>query len=885
MLIKKLPRLKSTLLLLFIVLILLFSGAPFVEQAGAQSITDPWSPPVNLSQSGSASSPVMVIDEAGMIHVFWVDEYAGYFYSSGDGEAWIERLRVSPPFETYRPKLVLGLNDRVHAFWIDEFNNLYWSRASVTQISSGWEKLGLVAFSVVDFGVEVDTQGRIHLSYIYSEDEEGLAGGVGYRRSSTNGETWTEPEFLFQSPYIRGLTAENANVELASTGLGEGSRVYTSWDNRARKQIYLARSVDGGSTWDDPILVDGPDPADPNTVPYNLHIAAFEEKALAVWQRGLPEGGCSVYYRESADGGNTWGERQRMLENYQGCPEEINFIGAGDGYAILQATYLNQVLLLAWDGTKWSEPQLQSQLSSLEDPETFGVIDFACRRFIVNPINEMIAMIGCDSVGGDVWFLEREIGDTSTWYPSPAVWAGPLTVSTASTEFGTPILVGGQDEMMHAFWSQPGEGSTTNTRQSGIYYARWDGERWSRPSLVLNSDEGNASQPDAVLDQNNNLMAVWVGRDTSLVYFSEAAASQALRGSDWSIPVPLTTPIPSVRSPKIIKVGASQVYVTYAVPLNEARGIYMTASGDSGTTWSQPLQVFNAAKAGWDMVDDPILTRAEDGSLHMLFTRYSFLGGSGPLGMYYTRSEDGGETWSEAEVVEENPVYWSRIVSGREGVLHRIWLARTSNSSGFFIPHQYSPDSGYTWSPAENISNLNLSGPSVITSLAVTSTEVMHLLHTNQNLSGEISLNHWVWSGDQWVSREDLMLDMTQVQRLNSLSAAASPTGRVGVIFSAPSAGESSQSIPETELLFSIRALDITIPPAAPLPTHQTSPTPGPALEPTMTPTPVRDLSVLMNQAPPAPTTSRWATLGIGLSLAGILVVASLGIAVLKRRR
>jgi hypothetical protein len=33
-----------------------------------------------------------------------------------------------------------------------------------------------------------------------------------------------------------------------------------------------------------------------------------------------------------------------MLENIQGCPEEINFIGTQGEYVLLQATFLNQVI-------------------------------------------------------------------------------------------------------------------------------------------------------------------------------------------------------------------------------------------------------------------------------------------------------------------------------------------------------------------------------------------------------------------------------------------------------------------------------------------------------------------------------------------------------------
>jgi hypothetical protein len=76
--------------------------------------------PVNLSQSGGATSPSWLSTIPGRSHVFWLDEYAGYFYRSGDGETWSGQVRVDPPFDPYSPTLILGRNNRVHAFWIDE---------------------------------------------------------------------------------------------------------------------------------------------------------------------------------------------------------------------------------------------------------------------------------------------------------------------------------------------------------------------------------------------------------------------------------------------------------------------------------------------------------------------------------------------------------------------------------------------------------------------------------------------------------------------------------------------------------------------------------------------------------------------------------------------
>jgi hypothetical protein len=150
---------------------------------------------------------------------------------------------------------------------------------------------------------------------------------VGYLSSSDNGTSWSEPAFLFLSPYIRGLASANANIDMASTELGEGLWVYAGWDNPVRKQISLARSLNGGSTWEEPIMIDGPD--------------------------------CTMHYKWSGDGGNTWSERLTMFEEVQGCPTDLDFITVGSDLFLLQVTLPDLVYLLAWDGSKWSEAQIQ----------------------------------------------------------------------------------------------------------------------------------------------------------------------------------------------------------------------------------------------------------------------------------------------------------------------------------------------------------------------------------------------------------------------------------------------------------------------------------------------------------------------------------------------
>src|SRR5689334_15392954 len=61
------------------------SGSPnpadtAVPQGTQEAQNDVWSPPVNLSQSGAASAPVIAAEADGTLHALWWDKFDGTKY-------------------------------------------------------------------------------------------------------------------------------------------------------------------------------------------------------------------------------------------------------------------------------------------------------------------------------------------------------------------------------------------------------------------------------------------------------------------------------------------------------------------------------------------------------------------------------------------------------------------------------------------------------------------------------------------------------------------------------------------------------------------------------------------------------------------------------------
>jgi hypothetical protein len=536
-------------------------------------------------------------------------------------------------------------------------------------------------------------------------------------------------------------------------------------------------------------------------------------------------------------------------------------------------------------------------LIEFEDPETYNLLDFSCSQYGVDAQQNRLYYVGCDLTGAkDIWFIYREIGDISVWNPHSEIWSQPFTLAYGAEEITDPFLITGPGNLIHAFWSSTGEVATAIVGDSSIYYARWYDEAWSRPVRVLTSLEGNAREPDVTLDQSGRLFVAWSGGDSGEVQMSWSSAQHAYRTSEWTLPRKLPAPVPTGGSPDIFATEPSKLYLVYAIPLNEYRGIYLISSEDGGNTWSEPREIFSAVQYAWDMVNEPKLTVSEDGTIHVLFTRFSLPGGQGRLSLHYTRSLDDGTTWSEPERVAEQYLYWSRIIRGKDDLTHRIWQGVDTISNRPIIYHQYSQDEGVSWSSPEIISPQQLLGS---VDLDVDSAGRLHLVMSVTHSTGEIGLEHWSWSGNGWSVDKGLMLDEGENIAVVHLSASITPSGHLGVLYSGTILSESNNLLGGVGsevggkyfVAYAGRDLDIiaTIlapPPVIPsisTPTTESAILPTPELNPT-TEVPVVSLEQLQERPRPS-ADNTWMGLIFGAGLAVVLVAVAFGINAKKMGR
>ena len=876
---------------LFFLLSILIAGLINASTANAQIDQDGWVLPVNISSSGAASDPVIAIDSEGIFHILWKDEFSGLIYVGGDGTEWSEPEPVFLPFDTYLPHLLADRAGNIHAFWIDEKGGLHHGRVTGDEFRDGgaWRFTEQISDSALDFDASVDEADQIHLAYIRSLETPELPAGVYSTRLGDRSLNWSSPELIYESAYLRSTLPEEANVSVSTGGTAQAPSVFIAWDNPLRDRVFLIRSDDGGDSWGDVEDIDKPEEGAVNTGPSRIKVYADGEEVLLLWQSGRTETSCDQYYQWSTDGGAAWGPRQRMFEGFLICPDDIRILDGESGpILLLEGT---QVYLQAWDGALWSDPQLKETLTSFIDPETQKVVSYQCLEPALTP-DEELYVAGCDSgEGKDIWLTKRSVGDISVWFPLEPVWNPLTSITSVPAQLLDPAIISETNDQLHVFWSQT-DSLEAGSLGTSIYYARQEAGQWLQPSEILTSPLGKAEQPSAVVDSSGKLNLVWSGGLSGEIYFSQANAGQAIAATSWSEPFLLPSPRQAGSSPRVYVDPDNNLYVVYAIPLNENRGIYLTRSVDGGSIWSEPIRVFDGVAAGWEMVDQPRMTMTENGNLHLLWTQYTLPSGPGPLSLVYARSFDGGFTWTSPETVVEGPIMWSNIAGVGEQTVERVWQERSSG--GTTLWHEESLDNGNTWSRTAAAS---IFGEAVGTpSLTSDDKDHLNLLQMVRRSANSFVVQHLTWNGQSWSTERSLDLSFTSPTTIGSLMSALSSEGVLNLLFTALTGNPDSGAV-EDDILFSSRALEGTEGAFSPQTTSNAPPTNSPlaTAEPTLAST--QTLLPSPTSAPsPTPTEkptfvappNENARLGsaAGAILAGLIVISVIvGIVAFRKKR
>ena len=782
-----------SILAISVILTQLFAG---VYRTRAQS-SRVWSDPVNISNSGSAVDPVIVVGRDGVIHAIWSPAAGGFRYArSEDGISWTPPRMVSFPFldpasaKVLRPKdgqkfpfrLIPSPDGVINIFWINADGNLMLGRANSEQlpVPSSWASKERVADDVLNFDVDITTAGVFHLAYIRNDEKAGI-----YYQRSPNGALWTHTAKLYSSQYIDSMTFDDAHVRVSAPDDPESRTVLVAWDVRSIKRIFMATSTDSGSTFSEALQIKGPEDTGGYGTPFNIELGIAGEKVLMVWQVGEPGATqCTFYSQSSNDGGQNWTNPLTMMDARSLCPERMKFLIQENDFLMAMLYYQGgNPAIVVWNGSAWGAPQVQSELSSFTNPLTFDTLQIGCENETL--AGNRLYLAGCDQgLGGDIWITSRPLEPREQWLGSSSAWSYPnvLVLEPRSIAHVTQLA---EHDRIHAVWFQASL-SDAGVSSNSIYYSQLENGQWSVPREMIGGLIGRPTGLSMAVNEQGTMYVVWSDEQTGALLYAAANSERAEVSSEWTEPlgVPVSTGINS--SPDVLVDASGRVMIAYAVPFNEGRGIYVAEANGRELVWSTPVQVFDAAGAQWDVVNDPEISLTPDGTLHMLFSRYAPQADAA-VGLYYSRSTDGGATWTLLELVREGSIIWSEIVSDNKSILHRFWQEDHSGIVSNF--DQASRDGGTTWdTPVEITSVSDYIRP---VALAVDGKGDLHFLRLVEADSPsfvkgyDLVLEDWMWNGGGWDNQESQKISISGERAQFFISGALTANGLLSVLVAA----------------------------------------------------------------------------------------------------
>lgn len=794
-------------------------------------LEDGWQNPLNLSKSGATSQSQFVFDSSGNRHVLWLDELEGFGYTVENGGQWSKPTAGEYPFFTRRlfpdiqstdptplfvPHLAADGDGQIFAFWINEEANLYYSSVPANNFADygSWTPRTLFAGQVLTMATATGDDGSLHLIYIRTEDTEANPSGIYHQKLNPNG-AWGNATLLYASRYLRSVPASEANIQILAA---QPEALFVTWDDSLRQQVFFAASDDNGSSWQPAQEVDrrGRDDARDAAGPAQITAGAYDGQLHLTWLAGHEQDlNCSQYTATSSDGGSNWTNAEVLgvlpvcfiKSQFLVADEKLFLLGTMEQPGEQRDSIISTSYLLVWDGTRWSEPQIQNPLTSFTNPGTNQEVRLFCHEG--HGQGNEISVLGCDSAdGSDIWIVGRETGEVDAWFPAPPIWQGPIEISAVGAEAKEAKLVASGDGSIHSLW--------TTLDGPSIFYAGFNGENWGIQQEVIVTSGNNISSFDLAA-ANDKLYIVWKDTDLGL-FLSEAATTSPYQ---WTNPIQLAQEFNLAASPSIVADRGGNIFIAFSVELNEERGVYFLHSADAGATWGEPVQVFDGTSSSWDMVDKPILTRTDNGHMHLLWRRRSLPPDSVPLGLAYSRSEDLGRTWSDAQLIVEAESYWYELVGAGEQIVHRFWNQEGSGRDGVW--HSFSVDGGINWNPPEQADQF--SGRAGLAA-AVDQVHRPNLLAIENG-----RLENLVWQDSEWTESDGLDTDFGDN---GNLAAQFDARGRLIVSYVNPA---SNVEDPQSRLYGMWRTVEM--PSDLPTPPPPNTPTaPAPTAAPTSTPEP-----------------------------------------------
>jgi len=242
------------------------------------------------------------------------------------------------------------------------------------------------------------------------------------------------------------------------------------------------------------------------------------------------------------------------------------------------------------------------------------------------------------------------------------------------------------NDTIHIVWEENRDGNYE------IYYKRSfnAGNSWSQDIRLTN--DPNLSMQPSISGSGSNIHLVWLDtRDGNWeIYYKNSNNG----GNNWSIDKRLTNNSYYSYSP-CISVSSSNIHVVWVDDRDGNEEIYYKKSNDGGNTWNNDLRLTNNPNTS----TNPSIW-SYGSNIHVVWQDDR----DGNYEIYYKKSNDGGNTWSNDIRLTSNPsnsLYPS--IYGFSSNIHIVWV--DDRDGNYEIYYKKSNDGGNTWSNDLRLTN------------------------------------------------------------------------------------------------------------------------------------------------------------------------------------
>ena len=299
---------------------------------------------------------------------------------------------------------------------------------------------------------------------------------------------------------------------------------------------------------------------------------------------------------------------------------------------------------------------------------------------------------------------------------SPFDWSNPEQITQSQEAISEPDLVADQSGRVHLFWAP------FSSESQSLYYSQFTSIGWTDPVDIFTADQ--IGGPSAVVDSLGIIHLIWNGDNT--VYYSQATVDEAHSAVSWTTPIAIDN---SNKHGRILTATNSpgepdKLYIVYAGL--SGSGPQFVASEDGGANWSEPVTISltESSNTSADYVAGAI---SSDGTIHIVWTEFKLPQGWPPLGVYYSHSNDDGQTWSRPLQMASGNYDQINIAVFGDSVVHVAWNGAAGTGGRY---HRWSQDGGDNWATTNVVVPIGVGGTEGPPQLAVDSLGTLHLVTT-----------------------------------------------------------------------------------------------------------------------------------------------------------